>query len=455
MNKTFCIAGAGTYGSYLANALLERYPFAKIILIDVGNKNIKSESEIGFSSSLKENRYNAASSGRFFGLGGTSDKWGGQLLFLSENDCKFDPNMDYIKKINDKYYNKVLNRFFKIPPLLTEKRLENRLYIKSGIWLQFNKRNLFKYFKLNRKSRIVLITNARVKAINRKEEKVTSISIIKDEREEEIIADIFYITCGALESMRLLSESGFLNFKTETEGFADHISTRCFTVRNLPPVLCGYDFTYKFIGGSLITSRIIGEIDGASFYMQPVFNEKFIFFQVVKNLLFRKNFSLTNLLKALKQFVHLFPFAFQYIFKKQLYVYKTWDINIDIEINESNNYITFSDKKDIFGLSGIDIHFMIPNAVIAKMESAKSTIRSLLEKEGYIFTELGTDASSLKYEDTYHPYKMYNKTKGLKKRFNPLENLYVCNTGILDRAGGLNPTAVLFCLLESHIETDL
>lgn len=65
MNKTFCIAGAGTYGSYLANALLERYPFAKIILIDVGNKNIKSESEIGFSSSLKENRYNAASSGRF------------------------------------------------------------------------------------------------------------------------------------------------------------------------------------------------------------------------------------------------------------------------------------------------------------------------------------------------------------------------------------------------------
>lgn len=136
-------------------------------------------------------------------------------------------------------------------------------------------------------------------------------------------------------------------------------------------------------------------------------------------------------------------------------MYKTWDINIDIEINESNNYITFSDKKDIFGLSGIDIHFMIPNAVIAKIESAKSTIRSLLEKEGYIFTELGTDASSLKYEDTYHPYKMYNKTKGLKKRFNPLENLYVCNTGILDRAGGLNPTAVLFCLLESHIETDL
>jgi hypothetical protein len=36
-----------------------------------------------------------------------------------------------------------------------------------------------------------------------------------------------------------------------------------------------------------------------------------------------------------------------------------------------------------------------------------------------------------------------------------LTNLYVCHTGILDRAGGLNPTATLFCLIEELIEKNL
>ncbi len=88
--KTICILGAGTYGSYVANAISEKYPHFKILIIEVGNEHIKSEEEIGFLSVLKQGAYKGTNKGRFFGWGGTSSRWGGQLLFFSENDCGTD-----------------------------------------------------------------------------------------------------------------------------------------------------------------------------------------------------------------------------------------------------------------------------------------------------------------------------------------------------------------------------
>ncbi len=451
MNKTICIAGAGTYGSYLANAILECSPKTKIILIETGDHHLKSEQEIGFSSSLKEDNYNAASKGRFFGLGGTSAKWGGQLLFFSDNDCISDASMDPIKQMNYKYKDRVLSRFFEQAPQLEEKNIGRGLYIKSGIWLQFNKRNLFTYFQLSKKPQIEVITNARVKNINFTNQKVDSITILKDGIEQYIYADTFYVTCGALETMRLLAKSDFFILAEETKGFADHVSTRCFSVQQLPPILCGHNFTFKFVGGSLITSRIIGELDGVTFYMQPVFNENFVFFQFLKNLIFKSKFSFVQLMMAAKQFFHLFPFLFNFIFKKQLYVYQNWEINIDIEIKDSDNYIEHSSQKDTFGIHGIDIYFNIPPSTILRIDKAKSIIREILLKEGLPFNEIVIDSSALKLEDTYHPYKLYNQKRGIQERFNPLDNLFVCHTGILDRAGGLNPSAVLFCMLEDHV----
>jgi len=452
VEKKICIVGAGTYGSYLANAIQECSPNTSIVLIETGGQLVKSEEEIGFSSLLKEKSYNAASKGRFFGLGGTSAKWGGQLLFFSENDCILDASMDPIKQMNYKHKDKVLARFFENAPVLEEKRVGRDLYIKSGIWLQFNKRNLFTYFQLAKKPKIEVITNARVKKINFTNPKVDSITILRDGIEQYIQADTFYITCGALETMRLLAKSGLFNLEEETRGFADHISTRCFSVQQLPPILCGHNFMYKFVGGSLVTSRIIGELDGIAFYMQPVFNEQFVFFQVLKNIMFKGQFSIVQLLRAAKQFLHLFPFISNYILKKQLYVYKNWEINIDIEIKDSNNFINHSIQRDSFGIQGLDIFFNIPESTIQNIDKAKGIIRDLLKKEGLPFTEVAMNSSALKLEDTYHPYKMYNQKMGIQERFNPLDNLYVCHTGILDRAGGLNPTAVLFCMLEDHVD---
>ena len=85
MKKSICIIGAGTYGSYLAYCLSEKHPDATIHLFEVGGSRIRTEAEMGYLSEVKGS-YRATSEGRYFGLGGTSAKWGGQLLFFSDKD---------------------------------------------------------------------------------------------------------------------------------------------------------------------------------------------------------------------------------------------------------------------------------------------------------------------------------------------------------------------------------
>ena len=62
--------------------------------------------------------------------------------------------------------------------------------------------------------------------------------------------------------------------------------------------------------------------------------------------------------------------------------------------------------------------------------------------------------SSLKLEDIYHPYHLFNHNdkEGISKIYNPVGNLYLFNTGLLQRAGGINPSATIFCLIEQHID---
>lgn len=452
--KKVCIAGAGTYGSYLANAISEAYPDIEIIIIEVGNENIQSEEQIGFKSELNGSPYNAAKHGRYFGLGGTSSMWGGQLLFLSENDCPNDPSMDYIKNLNIKHAPKVLSRFFKNLPDLSDEKIDSNLYLKKGIWLHFNKRNLFNYFNIIKKN-IQVIKDSRVLKIDSQNNSVKSLTIqTKENHVKEVYADLFILTCGAIESMRILDASGLIIIKNETTGFCDHVSTRSFRVQS-KPIIAGRDFSYRFIRKSLLTTRIIGDYKGVSFFIQPVFNEEFLFFQFLKDFIYKRKISFRLLLKTLFQFVHLFPFLYLYFIKKKLYIYGSWELNIDVELNKTNCSITNSKNFDAFGVNSIKIDYSIPEVTYDMIDYAKKIVSNLLVNESIKVEDLNKNSTGLKLEDTYHPFRLYQPETPFLDRFNPLSNLYVCHTGILNRAGGLNPTAVLFCLIEELVEKKL
>lgn len=88
-----------------------------------------------------------------------------------------------------------------------------------------------------------------------------------------------------------------------------------------------------------------------------------------------------------------------------------------------------------------------------KLQVAKEMVRNLLLESGLEFEEMHTGGDGTKPEDTYHPYNLYAGLGqiGFEKKYHPMTNLYVFHTGLLPRAGGINPTASLFCLIEQHL----
>jgi hypothetical protein len=454
MSFKIAVLGAGTYGSYLANALVEKYPFADIHLFDVGNEKIKSEQQIGFLSHTKGG-YRATTKGRFFGLGGTSAMWGGQLLFFSKKDFSNDDHMREIVDCNILFRNKVLSRFFAKVPVLDEKSVSEYLSVKQGIWLNFQRRNLYKFFRLSHRKNITVHKNCRVTRLISEDGRISAISLNEDQKESEFKADFFYLTCGAFESIRLLHVSNILDMEESSFGFSDHISLRCFKLDSSVAKILSHDFIFRFNEGAMITSRLVGEMDDVSYYIHPIFNEDFAFFQFMKELIFKRKFSFEKFKAIGRQALLIVPFLYNYFINKKLYLCGPWYINLDIELSRSNNSVLLSKELDKYGQNGIVVKYNISTDTLEKLLIVKENVKKILRKSNLEFKEMVSNSlTAIKPEDSYHPYGFFSYTgdKSILDLYNPVSNLFLFNTGLLYRSGNINPTASLFCLIEYHID---
>ena len=307
IKQSICIIGSGTYGSYIANIFSKHQSKYEIKIIEVGGSKILDENEIGFTSNnvSKKHNYAALNKGRYFGFGGSSSKWGGQLLFFEEHDFK-NPNkfLSDLINLNKKYKTEVLERFGIRKPFVTESvnvKLNETFITKNGIWLGYFKRNLFNLFKINKKKNIEIISNARVIHIDFKDKKIEKIHYIQNNQKKCITTDFYFLTTGAFETSRILIDSSIIN--TDSIKFSDHFSTKLFEV-NGPAKFKNFDFTFRFNNDySLSTSRLIGEIDNLSYFIHPIYNQNFLFFQNLKKVMFKGEFNLNNIYMTIKYFL--------------------------------------------------------------------------------------------------------------------------------------------------------
>lgn len=448
----FCIIGAGTYGSYLANALSKKFPKASIALVEVGDEKIKNEDEIGFRSEVKGS-YKATKLGRYFGLGGTSSRWGGQILFFSERDFQSPGEMGPVVEANLIYKKKVLSRFFSTIPEVTDYQIDESIFLRDGIWLKMNQRNLFDSLNIKALSNLSLVKNCRVQKILFDNDEVTGVEVCgKGEEVRLLKANRYFLTAGAFESMLILDNSGLVNLENATRGFGDHLSIRCFEIFE-PPNMFDHDFTFKVENGSLLTKRIVGEIDGVSFFAHPIFNTEFVIFQFLKDLIFKKKLDWKMAVKSLPQILHFFPFLFQYFVRKKVYVHKSWFLQIDFESASAQSYVRRSSVVDDHGGFGIEVGYFKNDKFGTYINNVIDSIKQRLDEQNLNYVALDNNVETLKAEDTYHPYNLYNGTDmSFDQIVSPLANLNVYHTGILKRAGGINPTGSIFCLIEKHVD---
>lgn len=443
------VIGAGTYGSYIINSLIEKYPKAKITLFDVGDKSVKSEKEIGFYSSLKRAMYKGLTDGRYFGFGGASDKWGGQLLTYTTNDFMHpDKFMQEIIKLDMKDKDKMLAKF-NIENKYPESHVSDELFTKTGVWLSALHRNFFKWFKINKKKQVAILSHSRVVRLESDNgKKIKSVIYLENGKEKSQSFDYYFLTAGAFESARILLSSGLT--PKDKIFFSDHLSQKVFKIKG-STIIGNEDFVFRMRGTSLITKRMIGEINDYSFYIHPVFNLKFPFFESVKEVLFKHHFKMKYVWNIFTDIPNVIGFAWAVLVLRRMYVMNNeWYLYIDIENPTKDSYVCLSKETDSFGVNGLDVYYSADHEAVNIYNKAKQTAIKYLNSCHVNYDVLAESINVQTCEDIYHPYGMFD-FKDMDDYFNRWDNMLVVTTGVLPRSGGINPTASMLPVVDEFI----
>lgn len=454
------VLGAGTYGSYVINSLIEKYPNAEITLFDVGDKNVKSEEQIGFYSKLKKAMYKGLTDGRFFGYGGASDKWGGQLLTYTDNDYKNpDAFMQGVIGIDKQRKDEMLAKF-KIENKFPENHVSKELFTKTGVWLSALHRNFFHWFKIDKRKQVTIMNHCRVVRLESSNGKDIDTVVYTDgKQEKKTTFDFYFLTSGAFESARVLMSSGLMPEKVH---FSDHLSMKVFKIKG-STVIGNEDFVFRMRGTSLITKRMIGEVNGidtdgmamqkdCSYYVHPVFNLKFPFFVVMKEVLFKHHFEFKYILTAIKDIPHCLAFAWAVLVKRRMYVMDNeWFLYIDIENPSLESYISLSKERDAFGVQGLDVYYSAGKDAETVFNKAKDDAIKHLSANNVNYEVLAEKINVQTCEDIYHPYGMFD-FKDINDYYTRWNNMLVVTTGCLSRSGGINPTAAMLPVVDEFIE---
>lgn len=443
------VLGAGTYGSYVINSLIAKYKDAEITLFDVGDKNVKSEEQIGFYSKLKKAMYKGLTDGRYFGYGGASDKWGGQLLTYSDNDFKHpDTFMQDVIRLDKERKDAMLAKF-KIENKFPENHVSDKLFTKTGVWLSALHRNFFHWFKVDKRKQVTILNHCRVVRLESKNGKDIDAVVYTDGKTEKSDSfDFYFLTAGAFESARVLMSSGLAPEKVH---FSDHLSMKVFKIKG-STIIGDEDFVFRMRGTSLITKRMIGEVDDCSYYVHPVFNLKFPFFVCMKEVLFKHHFEWEYVWTALKDIPHCLGFAWAVLVLRRMYVLDNeWFLYIDIENPSLDSYVSLSAEKDVFGVQGLDVYYDAGKDAEKIFNQAKKDALEHLDKCGVNYDVLIENINVQTCEDIYHPYGMFD-FKDVDDYYSRWNNMLVVTTGCLSRSGGINPTASMLPVVDEFIE---
>ena len=461
-----CIIGCGTYGSYLLRCLSEKYDNdIEITVIEIGDEKIKDESEIGLAAESGSAR--AAQQGRYFGLGGTSARWGGQVLFFDERDNPLKQrDWDTIVDINNQYrqvvLQKVLGNVPKIDTLMTDKGQE-----KTGIWLKYAKRNMFKALNKSVIASANILKNQRVIDFVFKNTTIRGVVCENTEGGKKTVeADVFYLTAGAIESCRLLLD---MNEKykviTSTDlgkHYGDHLSVELFKIKH-KPIIDNTDFLPRLVKGSLVTKRwVVTDKNGRVGFAHPVLNKEVKVFTSIKRMLFGKqkiDFSLKDVFEG---FEFLIRFAFNVLILKKMYAHRnTWSLQLEMEQAFPNdNSIGLSDQTDKFGQRVARLNWRVSDSDRQAIDEVKDYLQQKLDAENIEYAVVyDPNIEGTKIEDVYHPSGFirlgYDENAVLDTNccVKGIDNLYHFSTAMFPSVKSASPTAAGFCFIEHHLET--
>jgi len=486
----FCIVGYGAIGIPIASEILKHNK--SVIIIEAGPMDPVLGNEIGVYSNFSDAEYLGSNKGRYFGVGGSTGRWGGALGIPEKDHTDNLYGADiwkHITETTERNYKYVLNSIG-VHQDLDFKELAYRRFAKfnagtkdlgidlSCVYnLPFAKRNFSKsiFDNIRKSPKFSLIYNSVLTSFDLKKSGDLKIQSFKaksiNSNELTIIADKFIIAAGAIESARILLEldnhlEGTLYNKSYKPGdqFTDHLSTKVGAIINQDLSKAKYWFSPFFLNSAICNFRFFkrdsSKITNRGFFHFIVDSEaiglsylKDYFSKIQRGK--KANPLNKNLLIALIDLIYI---GFFKIFFKRLVLPKTSNINLHLDIEQSpinKNSFSLSNELDVYGRNKLIINWKISSDDVKQLKALANDFVSSWNRLSLSFPKIhlsDIDISTKKIFDAYHPVSTCKiGTVGYSAldenlKVHQLENLWVYSTGVLPSAGYVNPTFTALCI---------
>ena len=220
-----CIAGAGVAGILLAWSLAGRG--IEVHLLEGGGLNPEDSSQELYSVKMAGVPHRGATEGRFRTFGGSSTRWGGQVLPYTEDVVTPPaglglPRWPLVLQELEPYYEEI-QRIFEVSQhpftdaLLAEfgrplPFISNEIRLRFSKWAPFSRRNLAETLgrECTTNGRVTVFTNANVLSVELNESggAVRELTVTNDRGGRfHFCADVFVLCLGTIETSRLLLAS--------------------------------------------------------------------------------------------------------------------------------------------------------------------------------------------------------------------------------------------------------
>lgn len=492
-----CVIGAGAAGLFVARRLADQGQ--DVILLESGLGRAMSSVEAGFEVDCRLQKYGGAVEGRSFGLGGTSSRWGGQLIPYSKFDLEGrDPVIALAwKRILDVVAARKdavcailgldISResLFRVEEGELKRPLEQQL-AKAGlpcarsVWLPFSRRNMkFLAGGATGKQgmRVYLDATAcgwRLVGLPSGLGKAVSLTIkSRDGRSLSVSAEHFVIAAGAIESTRILFELNtagampVLPVKSALGiGLSDHLSAPVALIDPSDRYSACKVLAPTFAGGVMHSLRIPlryrapDEPAGFAHFIATHPGPGFELARTILQSIQTRKLPQLPMKLLLGGTLGLAAVGWDRIVRSRLHVDRSaqWQIQLDLEQNpRSTNKIVMGNRRDAWNRLVPEVWWCVDEADQTSIKRVTERLLSKIRVAGTIFEDLAPidcDALFSKTYNTYHPVGTCRMGEdeaavvGLDLRVRGTSNVFVISTAIFPSAGTANPTFSLLCLAD-------
>lgn len=489
-----CIIGAGAAGIYLATRLAAMG--SSVVLLEAGSSPCVVGDAVGFECDFEASHYSGASTGRYFGVGGSTARWGGALVPHSAHDIRegdpFGDAWTAIVNAVSEHAPNVLERLgysrgpdfeeFAARSLAGAREGLNSAgwQVIAGLMMPFRRRNLASLLEDSRgrsgKLRVfvnAVATSWRCSRAEGRHGRVDSVSARSRNGNEVVVsASRFVVAAGAIESARILLElaestSQPIVRPTSSIGcyLADHLSAPIAELAPSDRSIAREIFSPRFTGSWMRAFRFIEMSPPPT---APRAFAHFVFsgfgqgFELVKDLLGalqRRRLPHVDLSALTKSGAELTKIAWVRYAKSALYLPPDTAVHLQLDMEQQpirSNRVRLSSERDIYGRRRASISWQVSDSDMNRLSETAERILSRwpARKAGLptLAPLRNVDMNGAKPHDAYHPVgtcRMGTDSEAVVDsdlRVWGTENLWVASTAVLPSAGTANPTFTLLCL---------